>query len=198
MLTSHPATSDMFALAQGEAAGGLCRNRFWLTVFAHPPPAHFPSKKADAKDASTPWGANARKEIPFRIWASSIPKMRKASMPERYSCLSKAHSDQGAQREFFLFDTEWVKCDCSLLLIFFQPSPSWPLQTKGWITICDLFKPHPPKSICKRWVYSSVSMCKSYLVDIHSWISTTGFLSGTGSSIPLSQYSKLVIQSMSQ
>ena len=141
MLTSHPATSDMFALAQGEAAGGLCRNRLWLTVFAHPPPTlptHSPSKKADAKDASTPWGANARKEIPFRIWASSILKMRKASMPERYSCLSKAHSDQGAQREFFLFDTEWVKCDCSLLLVCIG-SPLWPLQTKGWITICNLW-----------------------------------------------------------
>ena len=116
MLISHLATSDMFALAQGEAAGGLCRNRFWLTVFAHPStpaltlPTHSPSsRKADAKDASTPWGANARKEIPFRIWASSILKMRKASMPERYSCLSRPHSDHGAQREFFLFDTEWVK-----------------------------------------------------------------------------------------
>ena len=28
VLISHPATSDMFALAQGEAARGLCRNRF--------------------------------------------------------------------------------------------------------------------------------------------------------------------------
>ena len=124
--------------------------------------------------------------------------MRKASMLERYSCLSKAHSDQGAQREFFLFDTEWVKCDCSLLLIFFSPHPRDHSRPKdgSLFVICDLFKSHPPKSICKRWVYSSVSMCKSYLVDIHSWISTTGFLSGTGSPIPLSQHLKLVIQSM--
>ena len=181
MLISHSATSDMFALAQGEAAGGLCRNRFWLTVFANPPPHLLspptpPPRKQMLKmrpphGEQMPGRRSPLESGPAAFWRWERLQCQNATRAYQKLIQTRVHKGNFS---FLTRNNKNVTAVCSL---FVQAHPHGHFQTKGWITSCNLWLVQvssTPANLYKmgvlQWAKMQIISCWYCFLDYHNWL----------------------------